>query len=38
MEYQKPEILAQSAIRMARCKPDSQPSGKPCNPPGPGGR
>ncbi len=38
MNYEKPEILAQSIVRMAECRPNSKPSGRPCNPPGPGGR
>jgi hypothetical protein len=37
-KYQKPAILAQSAIRMAECRPNSKPSGRPCNPPAPTGR
>lgn len=38
MSYTKPEILAQSNVRMAECRPNSKPSGRPCNPPKPGGR
>jgi len=38
MIYKKPEILAQSTERMAQCRPNSKPSGRPCNPPGPSGR
>jgi hypothetical protein len=38
--YKKPEVLAQSdgTVRMANCKPNSEPAGRPCNPPGPGSR
>lgn len=36
MEYEKPEILAESTVRQAEC--GRKPSGRPCNPPGPGGR
>lgn len=36
MIYSKPEILAQSTVMMANCNPNSKPSGRPCNPPGPG--
>ncbi len=38
MSYSKPKILAQSTEKMAECRPNSKPSGRPCNPPGPGGR
>lgn len=38
MAYEKPVILAQSTVRMAECHPNSKPSGRPCNPPKPGGR
>ena len=38
MNYKKPEILAQSTTQMAECRPNSKPSGRPCNPPKPGGR
>ena len=38
MTYKKPKILAQSTVRMAECRPNSKPSGRPCNPPKPGGR
>jgi len=38
MSYSKPKILAQSTVMMAQCNPNSQPSGRPCNPPKPGGR
>jgi len=38
MSYKKPEILAQSTVQMAVCKPASKPSGRPCDKPGPGGR
>jgi len=37
-KYQKPKILAQNTIRMAECRPNSKPSGRPCNPPAPTGR
>ena len=36
MTYKKPEIMAQSTVQMAECRPNSKPSGRPCNPPGPG--
>jgi hypothetical protein len=35
MTYKKPKILAQSTVHMAECRPNSKPSGRPCNPPGP---
>lgn len=38
MAYEKPVILAQGTVQMAECRPNSKPSGRPCNPPGPGGR
>ncbi len=38
MNYKKPEILAQSTVMMAECRPNTKPSGRPCNPPKPGGR
>jgi hypothetical protein len=38
MAYTKPEILAQSTVQMAVCRPSSKQSGRPCNPPGPSGR
>ena len=38
MSYEKPVVLAESTVRMAECRPNSKPSGRPCNPPGPGGR
>lgn len=38
MAYKKPEILAQSTVKMANCNPNSSPSGRPCKKPGPGGR
>lgn len=38
MTYSKPAILAESTTRMAECRPNSKPSGRPCNPPGPGPR
>jgi len=38
MIYTKPKILAQSTIQLAECRPNSKPSGRPCNPPKPGGR
>ena len=34
--YKKPKVLAQSTERMAECRPNNSPSGRPCNPPGPG--
>jgi len=38
MSYKKPEVLAESTVQMAECRPNSKPSGRPCKPPGPGGR
>ncbi|MPN50382.1 hypothetical protein SDC9_198008 [bioreactor metagenome] len=35
MNYSKPAILAQSTVKMANCNPNSRPSGRPCDPPGP---
>jgi hypothetical protein len=35
MSYAKPKVLAESTVQMAECRPNSQPSGRPCNPPGP---
>jgi len=37
MAYQKPFIIAQNTLEMAKCNPSSHPSGRPCNKPGPGG-
>jgi len=37
MIYTKPKILAQSAMQMANCNPNSKPSGRPCEKPGPRG-
>ena len=37
MSYTKPKILAQSTEQMADCRPNSKPSGRPCNPPKPRG-
>lgn len=37
MNYEAPKIIAQSCVRMADCRPNSKPSGRPCNPPGPRG-
>lgn len=37
-KYKKPEVLAQSTKMMGLCRPVSKPSGRPCNPPKPGGR
>jgi hypothetical protein len=37
MNYTKPKILAQSTVLMADCRPNSKPSGRPCNPPRPRG-
>ena len=34
MSYEKPVVLAESTVRMAECRPNSKPSGRPCNPPG----
>ena len=38
MTYKKLKILAQSILKMAECRPNSKPSGRPCNPPKPSGR
>lgn len=38
MKYEKPVTLAQGTGRMADCNPKNKPSGRPCNPPKPGGR
>lgn len=38
MIYKKPKVLAQSITQLAECRPNSKPSGRPCNPPKPGGR
>lgn len=38
MKYEKPTVLAQSTVQMAECRPNSKPSGRPCNPPRPSGR
>ena len=38
MSYTKPKVLAESTLQMAECHPNSKPSGRPCNPPKPGGR
>jgi len=38
MGYEKPEIVTQGTEQMAECRPNSKPSGRPCNPPGPSGR
>jgi len=38
VEYKKPVVIAQSIVQMAECRPNSKPAGRPCNPPGPGGR
>jgi hypothetical protein len=38
MSYSKPTVLAKSSTYMAQCRPNSKPSGRPCNPPGPSGR
>jgi hypothetical protein len=38
MSYKKPKVLAESKVQMAECRPNSKPSGRPCKPPGPGGR
>ena len=38
MTYKKPEVLAQDVKQMAQCRPNNKPSGRPCNPPKPGGR
>ena len=38
MAYQKPVVVAQSTVQMAECRPNSKPSGRPCDKPGPSGR
>lgn len=38
MSYKKPKVLAQGIEQMAECRPNSKPSGRPCNPPRPTGR
>ena len=38
MTYKKPKVLAYSTEQMAECRPNSKPSGRPCNPPKPSGR
>jgi hypothetical protein len=38
MVYTKPKVLAQSTVQMAECRPNTKPSGRPCNPPKPSGR
>lgn len=38
MSYSKPAVLAKSSAYKAECRPNSKPSGRPCNPPRPGGR
>ncbi len=38
MEYEKPSVVAQSNEFKADCRPNSKPSGRPCNPPRPTGR
>lgn len=30
MVYKKPEALAQSTVQMADCRPNTKPSGRPC--------
>lgn len=37
-KYQSPTLMAQSTVKMADCRPNRRPCGRPCNPPGPGGR
>ena len=37
-KYKKPEVLAQSVTFNNVCRPLNKPSGRPCNPPRPGGR
>lgn len=37
MIYKTPKVLAESFLLMAECRPNSKPSGRPCNPPRPGG-
>lgn len=38
MSYSKPAVLAKSSAYKAECRPNSKPSGRPCNPPGPSNR
>lgn len=38
MSYSKPAVLAKSSAYKAECRPNNKPSGRPCNPPGPGNR
>lgn len=38
MIYTKPVVLVQGTEKMAECRPNSKPSGRPCTPPKPGGR
>jgi hypothetical protein len=38
MVYTKPEVLAESKVWSADCRPNNKPSGRPCKPPGPSGR
>ena len=38
MSYTKPKVLAESTVQMAECRPNTKPSGRPCEKPGPGGR
>lgn len=35
MKYQKPSVVTQSTVQMAEGRPNSKPSGRPCNPSGP---
>jgi len=37
MNYKKPKIIAESKTFMAECRPNSKPSGRPCDPVRPGG-
>lgn len=37
MAYKKPTVLATGTVQMADCRPNSKPSGRPCNPPSPRG-
>ena len=37
MNYKKPIILAESKAFMAECRPNSKPSGRPCEPQRPSG-
>lgn len=38
MIYKKPSVLASSKEYRAECRPNSKPSGRPCNKPGPSNR